>query len=84
MFGGMFDWNAFNKDISDWDVSNVTNMGEMFSHSKFTGDISKWNVSNVTDMHEMFFHSKFNESNISKWKIRPDCDTTNMFGKKDS
>jgi surface protein len=45
-----YDLNAFNGDISQWDVSNVTDMSFMFYRSNFTGDISKWDVSNVTNM----------------------------------
>ena len=42
-------------NISNWDVSNITNMSYMFyGSSEFNGDISKWNVSNVTDMSYMF------------------------------
>ena len=47
----MFD-NAsdFNKDISGWNTSNVTDMNFMFSDaSAFNGDISGWDTSNVTD-----------------------------------
>ena len=40
--------------ISNWDVSNVTNMGEMFRDAvTFNQDISNWDVSNVTDMNDM-------------------------------
>ncbi len=36
---------SFNGDISDWDVSNVTNSEEMFNYANsFNGDISNWNV----------------------------------------
>jgi surface protein len=46
----------FNGDISKWDTSNVTNMGEMFmGASNFNGDISKWDTSNVTNMAQMFY-----------------------------
>ena len=44
----------FNGDISQWDVSNVTNMRSMFYNSQFHGDISKWNMSNVTEKDCMF------------------------------
>ena len=55
---GIFD-NTFFKyiDISDWDVSNVTNMSCMFlgcEGLKSVGDISKWDVSSVTNMCSMF------------------------------
>ena len=32
------------RNISKWDVSNVTNMEQLFLSAKFTGDISEWNV----------------------------------------
>ncbi len=45
----------FNEDISNWDVSNVTNMESMFYHcNEFNVDISGWNVSNVINMRFMF------------------------------
>ncbi len=62
---------SFDGDISEWDVSNVTNMKEMFLHSKFTGengDISNWDVRNVEDMFQMFAYSYFN-GDISKWDV---------------
>ena len=45
----MFRDSEFNGDISNWDVSNVTDMNRMFQKSQFNGDISNWNVSNVVD-----------------------------------
>ena len=44
----------FDGDISEWDVSSVTNMKGMFNASRFNGDISKWDVSNVTNSEGMF------------------------------
>jgi hypothetical protein len=40
----MFYWSKFAGDISDWDVSKVTDMGGMFNNSQFNGDISRWTV----------------------------------------
>ena len=52
-------------DISDWDVSNVTDMTSMFDgceELESVGDISKWDVSSVTDMSYMFaFCKSFNQ-----------------------
>ena len=44
----------FNANISNWNVSNVTNMSSMFNNaSSFDQDLS-WNLSNVTNMSNMF------------------------------
>ena len=61
-------FQTFNGDISQWDVSNVKNMSWMFRNTDFNGDISKWNVSNVEEMRYMFCLSKFNQD-ISKWDV---------------
>ena len=56
---GIFDGMNFKYiDISDWDVSNVTNMRCMFfdcGELKSVGDLSNWDVSNVTDVSDMFY-----------------------------
>jgi surface protein len=68
----------FHGDISDWDVSNVTDMSGMFEYSRFNGDISDWDVSNVTDMSGMFENSRFN-SDISQWDVSNVRDMRSMF-----
>jgi surface protein len=41
--------DAFNQDISSWNVSSVTDMNNMFDNTDgFNQDISSWNVNNVT------------------------------------
>lgn len=63
-------------DISEWDVSNVTNMSEMFSYaSSFKGDLSNWDVSNVTNMRFMFYKASSFNGDISGWVFNPDCKT---------
>ena len=53
----------FNENISNWNVSNVTNMMHMFYYSSaFNQPIDKWDVSNVTNMSCMFHGTKaFNQ-----------------------
>lgn len=73
-----YDLNAFNGDISQWDVSNVTDMSFMFYHSNFTGDISQWDVSNVTNMRNMFRDSIWN-GDISNWYVSNVTTMEQMF-----
>merc|ERR1719174_2171065 len=55
MFNGA---TAFNDDISNWDVSRVTDMKYMLKGAtSFNIDISNWDVSRVTDMHSMFMEA---------------------------
>ena len=70
---------AFNQDIGDWNVSNVTNMGAMFSFSAFNQDIRNWNVSNVTNMSDMFnSNSDFNQD-IGDWNVSSVTAMDEMF-----
>jgi len=38
----MFYDSKFNGDISNWDVSNVSNMGDMFKNSPLEKNPPKW------------------------------------------
>ena len=40
----MFQYSLFDGDISQWDVSRVTNLSCMLSGSKFSGDLSPWQL----------------------------------------
>jgi len=67
---GMFSYSKFNSDISNWDVSNVTDMTSMFFNSNFNGDISQWDVSNVTYIQNMFKECSIKEEYKPKFKIQ--------------
>ena len=46
-----------NFDVSEWNVSNVTNMSHIFYDcKKLNCDLSNWDVSNVKDMTVMFYN----------------------------
>ena len=69
-------------DISDWDVSNVTDMFGMFyqcNELKSAGDISDWDVSNVTNMRSMFYDCTYFNQNISSWDVSSVTDMCYMF-----
>ena len=55
---GIFEVTKFKYiDISDWDVSSVTDMSNMFECCEsFNQDLSKWNVLNVTNKTDMFYN----------------------------
>ena len=70
----------FNQDISSWDVSNVTRMGEMFSGAtSFNQDLSNWDVSNVTDMRSMFLGATAFNGDISAWDVSQVTDMSYIF-----
>ncbi len=57
-----------NGDISNWNVSNVTNMSFMFHRSyNFNCDIENWDTSKVTDMNSMFSYAYNFNQNIGNW-----------------
>jgi len=67
------------KPISEWDVSQVTNMSELFQgYVDFNEDIGKWNVSNVTNMEYMFQGcTKFNQQ--LNWDVSKVTKMNDMF-----
>ncbi len=67
---------SFDGDLSNWNVSNVTNMEALFAITPFNHDISNWNVSNVTNMAYLFDSSYFNQD-ISNWNV---ANVSTMFG----
>jgi len=72
--------SAFNQNIGQWDVSNVTNMNKMFYYAKeFNQDIGEWNVSKVTNMSEMFVSAVSFNQNINNWDVSHVEDMSYMF-----
>ena len=69
-----------NFNVSDWNVSNVTNMQEIFYNCKeFNCDLSNWDVSKVINMRNMFCNCyKFN-CDLSKWDVSNVKDMSYMF-----
>ena len=73
-----------NFDVSDWDVSNVTDMSDMFYEcEQFNCDLSKWDVSKVKDMQYMFFGCEsFEGKGLDKWKLSNHAVIRYMFDGK--
>ncbi len=70
----------FNKDISHWDVSSVTDMYRMFRFTlSFNQDIGSWDVSNVTNMSEMFIGAENFNQDIGTWNVSNVTDMSYMF-----
>lgn len=68
----------FDGDLSNWDVSNVTDVSFMFRESGFNGDVSTWNTSNITRMDVMFWGSQFDQD-ISNWDVSNVTNLNGMF-----
>ena len=85
---GIFERTDFKYiDISDWDVSNATNMSYMFymcKELKSVGNISGWDVSNVTDMSSMFYGCTYFNQNLSNWDVSKVTNMAFMFYRCDS
>ena len=70
-----------NADLSNWDVSNVTNMNGMFYNcEKFKGEgLENWNVSNVKDISYMFKYCINFDCDLSNWDVSNVEDMSSMF-----
>jgi surface protein len=76
----LFKDNSFNKNISSWDVSNVTDMSGMFMFAySFNQDLNSWDVSKVTDMIGMFYNASDFNGDIGSWDVSKVTDMTAMF-----
>lgn len=71
----------FNGDISDWNVSNVTDMDYMFYYTPaFQRDLNSWDVSKVTSMEGMFMDSENFNGELSSWDVSSVTNMSYMFG----
>ena len=68
-------------DVSDWDVSNVTNMAYTFFNCyNFDCDLSNWNVSKVDNMSDMFANCKmFTGKGLENWNVSNVENMSGMF-----
>merc|ERR1719201_1656192 len=72
--------SAFNQDLSNWNVGQVTRMGAMFSGaSAFNQDVSNWNVGKVTNMGLMFADASAFNQDLSNWDVSKVTNMHSMF-----
>jgi surface protein len=74
-FENCFRFTPFNADISNWNVSNVTNMAGIFNNATSFNQPLNWNVSNVTNMLSMFTSATNFNQDIGSWNV---SNVTNM------
>jgi len=79
MYSLFKDKGEFTGDISQWDVSSVTNMQYLFRNTNFNGDISGWDVSSVTNMGYAFDNNETFSGDLSAWDVSSVTDMGNMF-----
>ena len=66
--------------ISNWDVSNVTDMSRMFEGAtSFNQPLNNWKVSRVEDMRAMFDGAKNFNQPLNEWDVRKVTDMSAMF-----
>ena len=67
-------------EISNWDVSKVTNMYLMFcGATSFNHPLDNWNVSSVTNMEGMFLNANSFNQPLNKWNVSNVTDMHRMF-----
>lgn len=80
LFYKQFEITLFNHDVSNWDVSNVTDMCSMFEwYAKFNCYLNNWDVSKVKDMYAMFSWCQQFDKPLNKWNTSNVENMINMF-----
>ena len=60
---------SFNQDISNWNISNVSDISDMFHDAtNFNQPLKSWNVNKVTGIGRMFQNAKSFNQDISSWR----------------
>ena len=65
-------------NINQWDVSNVSNIGDLFYETVFDASISSWDVSNVGNMNSVFRGTPYNQP-MGSWDVSSVTDMRLLF-----
>jgi surface protein len=69
-FAMFFNATSANPNVTNWDVSNVTNMQAMFQNATSANpNVTNWDVSNVTNLRTMFFNATSANPNVTNWDV---------------
>ena len=68
------------RQISEWDVSEVTDFRAVFKRTDFNADIGEWDVAKGTTMEEMFHAAYAFNHDLSKWDVSKVTNMHLMFG----
>jgi surface protein len=80
MYAMFFNASVANPDVSNWNVSAVTDMGAMFYNASVANpNVSNWNVSAVTNMGYMFREASVANPDVSNWNVSAVTDMGSMF-----
>jgi hypothetical protein len=67
-------------NISDWDVSAVSNMYQLFyTKSAFNADISRWNVASATGLTRFLSGASAFDQNLTGWNVLRVANVTSAF-----
>jgi surface protein len=81
-FDNQAEANATYGHISDWNVSQVTDMSEAFKdRTTFDEDISAWDTSSVTNMEKIFYKAAAFNQPIGAWDVSSVGRMVDMFHK---
>lgn len=77
----LFDQEDFEGDVSQWDVSSVTNMEYMFYKCEhFNCDLTRWEPKSLRDAHCMFKYCyEFKGLGLKTWKVPELKEAYSMF-----
>jgi surface protein len=66
-------------DVSNWDLSSVTDIGFMLSRTNANPDVSNWDVSNISGMFQLFYDSFNANPDCRNWDVSNVTRMTEMF-----